>query len=93
MKLFCTMERSKKLTDLNLEFMSLCLQHRVLMSGCWQALCFCLGPSPPVPGQGEGRHFFSRSRQYRSTLIHHTWETNLTQPLLEGMEGITAHVI
>ncbi|KAJ7340221.1 hypothetical protein OS493_002953 [Desmophyllum pertusum] len=77
-------------------------KYRVLMSGCWQALFFCVGPrrdgqgdSFPAgrhiharpyneQGQGDGRHFFSRSRQYRS--IHHTWETNLTQPLLEGME-------
>jgi len=58
------------------------------MSGCWRALFFFLGPSPRA-GQGDGRHFFSGSQQYRSTLIHHTWENSLTQPLLEGMEGIT----
>lgn len=65
-----------------------CSQYRVLMSGCWRALFFFLGPSPRA-GQGDGRHFFSGSQQYRSTLIHHTWENSLTQPLLEGMEGIT----
>lgn len=58
------------------------------MSGCWRALFFFLGPSPRA-GEGDGRHFFSGSQQYRSTLIHHTWENSLTQPLLEGMEGIT----
>ena len=58
------------------------------MSGCWRALFFFLGPRPQA-GQGDGRHYFSGSRQYRSTLIRHSWENSLTQPLLEGMEGIT----
>ena len=68
-------------------------QYRVLMNGCWQALCFFLGPSLRA-GQGEDRHFFSRTRQYRSTSNHHSWESNLTQPLLEGLQGIiTAQAI
>lgn len=67
---------------------SSCSQYRVLMSGCWRALFFFLGPSPRA-GEGDSRHSFSGSQQYRSTLIHHTWENSLTQPLLEGMEGIT----
>ena len=71
-------------------FFFFCPQYRVLMSGCWRALFFFLGPSPRA-GQGDRRSFFSGSRQYRSTLIHHTWENNLTQPLLEGMEGILAN--
>ena len=58
------------------------------MSGCWRALFFFLAPRPRA-GQGDGWHFFSGSQQYRPTRIHHTWENNLTQPLLEGMEGIT----
>ena len=58
------------------------------MSGCWRALFFFLAPRPQA-GQGDGWHFFSGSQQYRPTRIHHTWENNLTQPLLEGMEGIT----
>ena len=62
------------------------------MSGCWQALCFFLGPSFKA-GRGEDWHFFSRSRQYRSTSNHLLWESNLTQPLLEDMQGITALAI
>lgn len=63
------------------------------MNGCWQALCFFLGPSLRA-GQGEDRHFFTRTRQYRSTSNHHSWESNLTQPLLGGLQGIiTAQAI
>ncbi|RMX38306.1 hypothetical protein pdam_00010928 [Pocillopora damicornis] len=63
-------------------------KYRVLMNGCWQALCFFLGPSLRA-GQGEDRHFFTRTRQYRSTSNHHSWESNLTQPLLEGLQDDT----
>lgn len=64
-------------------------KYRVLMSGCWQALCFFLGPSFKA-GRGEDWHFFSRSRQYRSTSNHLLWESNLTQPLLEDMQDETS---
>lgn len=63
-------------------------KYRVLMSGCWRALFFFLGPSPRA-GQGDGWHFLSGSQQYRSSRIHHTWENSLTRPLLEGMEDET----
>lgn len=64
-------------------------KYRVLMSGCWQALCFCLGPRPHN-SQGDSRSFFSGSRQYRSALNRHSWENNLTQPLLRYTEGEAA---
>ena len=58
----------------------------MLVSGCWRALFSLLGASSQ-PGQGWP--FFSSSRQYRST--HLTWDNNLTQPLLEGIEGILSN--
>ena len=58
----------------------------MLVSGCWRALFSLLGPTSQA---GQGWPFFSSSRQYRST--HLTWENNLTQPLLEDIEGILSN--
>ena len=62
-------------------------QYRVLMTGCWKALCFLLGPRPR-DGEGEARvHFFSRFRPYRCTNIDLSWENSMTQPLLADVPG------
>ncbi|XP_067045349.1 diacylglycerol lipase-beta-like isoform X1 [Acropora muricata] len=63
-------------------------KYRVLMKGCWKALCFCLGPTPRRhSGQGDLWSFFSGSRQYRAAFNGISWENNLTQPLLSYKEG------
>ena len=53
------------------------LQYRVLMSGCWRALYFLLGPRTSAYGDRR-----SGSKAYR--LLNPVWESNLTEPLLDS---------
>ena len=75
----------QKGSSVTFALLSLCssllsMQYRILMTGCWRALCFCLGQGD-TPGQA--RHSVYRgycvSDGFDSVL-----ESNLTRPLLSG---------